>query len=66
MQSALGGSGWHSAQQRMASALLQLCWPKILRQTHDDDKGDDDVDDKDGDDGGDDNGWKSTILQLQL
>ena len=63
MQSALS-SGWHSAQQRMASALLQLCWPKILRQTHDDDKGDDDVDDKDGDDGGD--GWKSTILQLQL
>ena len=46
----------------MASALLQLCWPKILRQTHDDDKGDDDVDDKDGDD----NGWKSTILKLQL
>ena len=64
MQSALGGSGWHSAQQRMASALLQLCWPKILRQTHDDDKGDDD--DKDGDDGGDEIGWKSTILQLQL
>ena len=61
MQSALC-SGWHSAQQRMASALLQLCWPKILRQTHDDDKGDDDVDDKDGDD----NGWKITILQLQL
>ena len=46
----------------MASALLQLCWPKILRQTHDDDTGDDDV----GDDEGDDNGWKSTILKLQL
>ena len=55
MQSALG-SGWHSAQQRIASASLQLCWPKILQQSHDDEVDDDGVDENDDYDDDDDDG----------